>query len=52
MDGSFGFLEVKPMLFGSINNGGKGDLLVIFFLLNGLGCNCNCKMSKGSLCSG
>jgi hypothetical protein len=29
MEGSLGFLEVKPMLFGSINDGRQGDLLMV-----------------------
>jgi hypothetical protein len=30
MDGSFGFLEIEAMFFGSTNHGGQGDLLAIF----------------------
>jgi hypothetical protein len=29
MEGSLGFLEVKPMPFGSVNDGGQGDLLMV-----------------------
>jgi hypothetical protein len=32
MDALFGFLQIVAMLFGTINDGGQGDLLMIFFL--------------------
>jgi hypothetical protein len=31
MNGSFGFLEIKPVLFGSANNGRQGNFLAISF---------------------
>jgi hypothetical protein len=29
MEGPFGFLQIVAMLFGTINDGGQGDLLMV-----------------------